>query len=125
MSIQILRTTGSGNEHRGRQLVGLVSSLALAAVVATAVVIGMSNRQTGSTGTGTAEFTSGQPIQSNVQADALGGVAERTQLQAQLAAPRVDVMGGMAERMLLQGQTQTAQPSNEFACGTSPYRTQC
>jgi hypothetical protein len=100
MSIQTLQTAGNGSKTR--QVVGLVGSLTLAAIVTAGVVIGRSHQQAGSTEM--AVVTSEQAAQSSsaLPADSLGGVAERTQLQGYVVAPRTDAMGGMAEQAAIQ-----------------------
>jgi hypothetical protein len=124
MSIQTLRTAGNGG--KGRQVVGLVGGLALGAVVLAAIVVGRSAEQAHPTET--AVVSSGQTIHSSnaLPADPLGGLAEQMVIQRRLEdAAQANVMGGMAERMLLQAQAVTAQPSDVWACGTSPQRTAC
>ena len=51
MSIQTLRTAGTSNNGKGRQVFGLVGSLALAAVVTAGVVVGRSDGRADSTET--------------------------------------------------------------------------
>jgi hypothetical protein len=102
MNIQM--TTAGVRKDSRWQLLGAVGGVALALAVVAGIGVWRLNDHGGVKAT-VATIGQTQPVTSSIPADTLGGVAERTHIQAQLAAvPEAPAMGGIAERMTLQGE---------------------